>query len=342
METKKLQDLSFEALCSIIAKVIHNANKAYVDAIGGRALNPSWEEAREEQRQGLVKAVGGTIINPQTPEFSHEQWCLAREAEGWTKDLKYDFNRKTHPNLVPFDELTFEEQFKSHLYMGIASIFCGGLGILEMPEVTAARTILASKWAAESEDNKLAAEEEIDPVDTEETIALKEKLEKAQAELDRVEAEQNAKDEEKEAIANGERDGELAAVKTAAAAAGTGPDGKPIKEEGPELPLPHPDEILDHKPKDYTAKDLAKDVLGADKVGIENGVGSGEVSEPKPNLPADEVKETTAKEEAEEAVGEDNVGEVPEGQGPTPNLPGKTVGPKKTTKKKTADQGSDK
>jgi len=131
METLKLQDLSFEARCGLIAKVVHSANRAYVDAIGGRAFNPTWEEVGEEQRQGQIEAIKSLIIEPRTPQTSHEIWCVAREKEGWTKDIKYDYHRKTHPNLVPYDQLPFEEQFKDHLFMGIASIFVGSEHVLD-------------------------------------------------------------------------------------------------------------------------------------------------------------------------------------------------------------------
>jgi hypothetical protein len=163
METLKFKDLSFEALCGIIAKVIHSANRAYVDAIGGRAVNLTWEEIREEERQGLIKAVASMIVNPQLPETSHEQWCLAREKEGWTKDVRYDYNRKTHPNLIPYDQLPLEEQFKDHMFMGIASIFCGSLSILDMPEVQAARRILQAQFAGEPVEAKIP-EVDDDPV----------------------------------------------------------------------------------------------------------------------------------------------------------------------------------
>ena len=172
METKKLKDLSFEALCGIIAKVVHSANRAYVDAIGGRAVNLSWEEIREEERSGLIKAVAGMITNPQLPETSHEQWCLAREKDGWTKDIKYDYNRKTHPNLVPYDQLPIEEQFKDQLFMGLASIFCGGLGILDMPEVQAARRILAARYENNPLPDEIDPDEGRDPAPDEKPVGI--------------------------------------------------------------------------------------------------------------------------------------------------------------------------
>ncbi|KKN85500.1 hypothetical protein LCGC14_0278230 [marine sediment metagenome] len=324
METKKLKDLSFEALCAIIAKVIHSANRAYVDAIGGRAVNLSWEEVREEMRSGLIKAVASTIVNPLTPSISHEKWCLAREAKGWTKDLKYDYHRKTHPNLIPFDQLPPEEQFKDHLYMGIASIFCGGWDILDMPEVQAARRILAEKFAAESEEAKIAVEDDVmDSVDPATTEALQAKLDEAKEKLAAAEAEAKdvRKDEEpgpdyvingvekkyQPVMDNDQSEGrstdELMDGPKPNLPADEGgietplPDVKQDEELGPEgvklnavvidqadikvpeTPLPSANEILDHKPKEFTAMGAAKAILGTSPEGIKDDGGPGEIKD---------------------------------------------------------------
>ena len=196
METKRLQDLSFGALIGIVAKVIHSANRAYVDAIGGFTSNLSWEEIRESERLGLIHAITNMVKDPQTPQTSHERWCVAREADGWTKDVVYNYHRKTHPNLIPYDQLPFEEQFKDQLYMGIASIFCAGLGILEMDEVVAAREILEAKYAEEhklvvDEDEEITEKSKVvdpgdDPVDRDSTIALREKIKAAQDEIEKL------------------------------------------------------------------------------------------------------------------------------------------------------------
>ena len=133
-ETLKLKDLSFEAMCAIIAQVVQAANRQYVEAIGGRAVNPGWEQLPEEQKQSLMKAIRTTVMTPKTLEQSHEDWCLAREAQGYTRGNYVDHVRKTHPNLVRFNELPFEEQFKDALFLGITSIFASALGLGEPPE----------------------------------------------------------------------------------------------------------------------------------------------------------------------------------------------------------------
>ena len=141
-ETLKLKDLSFEAVCAIIAQVVHAANRQYAEAIGGRPVNPTWEQLPEEQKQSLMKAVRNTVITPQTLEDSHEAWCIARMAQGYTKGNYIDHIRKTHPNLVPFNELPFEEQLKDALFLGITSIFASALGLGEPPEAAREEELL--------------------------------------------------------------------------------------------------------------------------------------------------------------------------------------------------------
>jgi hypothetical protein len=136
METLKVKNLSFDARCELIAQVVFAANRQYIEYIGGRAINPSWEEAHEEHRQSLIKAIKSLITDPRTPESNHEAWCEARKSEGWKLDKVYNSSKKTHPNLIPYRELPFEEQLKDHLFMGIASIFVSGLEMYKMPEFT--------------------------------------------------------------------------------------------------------------------------------------------------------------------------------------------------------------
>jgi hypothetical protein len=129
MEVLKLKDLSYEAMCAIIAQVVHAANRQYVEAIGGKAVNPTWEQLPEVQKQSLIKAICETILKPKTPEASHDAWCVARKAQGYTLGVRIDHIRKTHTNLVPFRELTFEEQLKDALFLGITSIFASALDL---------------------------------------------------------------------------------------------------------------------------------------------------------------------------------------------------------------------
>lgn len=43
-------------------------------------------------------------------ENTHEVWSAGRIREGWTYGPQRDDTRRTHPGLVPYDQLSFSEQ----------------------------------------------------------------------------------------------------------------------------------------------------------------------------------------------------------------------------------------
>lgn len=133
METLKLKNLSFSARCGVIAQVLHAANRAYTEVIGGMAHNPTWEELSAQEKSNLIEAVKSTIENPRTPEQSHEAWMNSKLEQGWKYGPHKNPIKKTHPDLIPFRDLPFEEKIKDALYLGITSIFVSALGMVVMP-----------------------------------------------------------------------------------------------------------------------------------------------------------------------------------------------------------------
>lgn len=184
METLKLKDLSFEAMCAIIAQVVQEANRQYVEAIGGRAVNPGWEQLPEEQKQSLTKAVCETIHCPKTLEESHDAWREAKKEQGYTLGVRIDHIRKTHTNLVRFNELPFEEQLKDALFLGITSIFASALDLCgSTPE--AIKEI--------DEINEYTDNDAIDPDLLDKPVTIGEAAEAAQEQLDNIPIDQDPK-----------------------------------------------------------------------------------------------------------------------------------------------------
>jgi hypothetical protein len=54
-------------------------------------------------------------------EDGHVAWMQARKAEGWTWGATYDAEAKTHPDLVPWDELVPCQRAKSELVRAIVA-----------------------------------------------------------------------------------------------------------------------------------------------------------------------------------------------------------------------------
>jgi len=104
-----------------IAKIAHQANKAYCESIGDSSQS-DWENAPNWQKESVVKGVKFHLINPQAkPSASHEEWLKEKESTGWKYGPTKDADRKEHPCFVPYDELPKKQQAKDHLFKAIVN-----------------------------------------------------------------------------------------------------------------------------------------------------------------------------------------------------------------------------
>jgi len=108
---------------SYIAKVCHDANRAYCQTIGDFS-QPAWEMAPEWQKASAINGVNFHLDNPGTiPESSHENWMKEKIADGWMFGEKKDPVAKTHPCLVSFDKLPEEQKQKDRIFYAIVKSF---------------------------------------------------------------------------------------------------------------------------------------------------------------------------------------------------------------------------
>lgn len=105
-----------------IAKVCHEANRAYCESIGDTTQLP-WEIAAQWQRDSAIAGVKYAIENPDKgPEAQHESWSQAKYADGWVYGEVKDAEKKTHPCLVSYPELPVEQQKKDALFRAIVAV----------------------------------------------------------------------------------------------------------------------------------------------------------------------------------------------------------------------------
>lgn len=99
-----------------IAMICHEANRAYCQSIGDDTQLP-WDQATKGQRESAIAGVRFHIGNPDADDAaSHNQWMSHKFAAGWQFGEVKDEGAKTHPCLVPFEELPAEQQFKDKLF----------------------------------------------------------------------------------------------------------------------------------------------------------------------------------------------------------------------------------
>ena len=104
-----------------IARVAHQVNRAYCQSIGDHSQRP-WDEAEAWQRESAIAGVIKVIDEPDTtPKDSHEAWMLEKIKGGWTYGAVKDSQQKTHPCLVPYEDLPSKDIAKDYIFITVVS-----------------------------------------------------------------------------------------------------------------------------------------------------------------------------------------------------------------------------
>lgn len=102
-----------------IAIVCHEANKAWCEANGDESQK-HWDEAEAWQKQSAIKGVEFKLNNPDAKhDAQHNAWMNDKINEGWVYGKEKNTSLKTHPCIVPFEELPIFQQQKDSLFCSI-------------------------------------------------------------------------------------------------------------------------------------------------------------------------------------------------------------------------------
>lgn len=102
-----------------IAKICHEANRAYCEAIGDKSQS-EWSQAPQWQRESAEKGVSFRINNPDAPDSAqHEAWLEDKRKDGWKYGPVKDPAKKEHPCFIPYDGLPEEQKAKDALFGAI-------------------------------------------------------------------------------------------------------------------------------------------------------------------------------------------------------------------------------
>lgn len=108
------------------ARYAHEINRAYCQSLGDDS-QPSWDDAPQWHKDSCM--TGATAVlegEVSEPGESHAGWLAVKEKEGWVYGEEKDVDAKTHPCMVPFEELPAEQQTKDHLFLAAVKLAVSG------------------------------------------------------------------------------------------------------------------------------------------------------------------------------------------------------------------------
>lgn len=106
-------------LVETLARGAHRLLQEYKGACGEDA-GPDWDEAPVDLKTLTRSGVRG-VLRGDTPIESHERWVAGKRAQGWVYGPVKDAERKTHPCLLPWQELPQGDKVKDVLF---ATLVC--------------------------------------------------------------------------------------------------------------------------------------------------------------------------------------------------------------------------
>jgi hypothetical protein len=79
-----------------------------------------WDEAAEYMVRESTESVALALADPErTPEQNHQGWMDRMIADGWTYGEEKDEAAKTHPLLLPWEQLPEDAKRKDRMFLAI-------------------------------------------------------------------------------------------------------------------------------------------------------------------------------------------------------------------------------
>lgn len=103
-----------------IAEVCYEANRALTKHLADVEVPPSWGETSVETKVSLIAGVKWRLAHAgASAGAQHEEWVRSKFADGWALGEKKDVEKKTHPALIPYEQLSSEVKTKDELFVAI-------------------------------------------------------------------------------------------------------------------------------------------------------------------------------------------------------------------------------
>lgn len=104
-----------------IAEACHEVNRAYSHSFGDYSQLP-WRLLSDEQKSSAINGVLFNLSNPDaSPAKNHENWLAHKASLGYVYGPRRDDKKKTHPSMVPYNELSSQDRAKDLLFSAVVA-----------------------------------------------------------------------------------------------------------------------------------------------------------------------------------------------------------------------------
>lgn len=106
-----------------IARLAHNVNYTYCLQLEDLTAK-TWDEAPDWQKESAIAGVEFVLKNVRqgvqvAPWSAHISWANQKTKDGWIYGEVKDAEKKTHPCLVPWEQLPAEQKVKDKLFIAV-------------------------------------------------------------------------------------------------------------------------------------------------------------------------------------------------------------------------------
>lgn len=103
---------------------VYEGARMQAAAVNALIVPEPWSQRDEAFRVQFLSVIE-MMTGPDrksSPEELHDDWVRAYEAMGWRFGWERDPEAKTHPDMVPFEDLAFHEQIKDAVFVALCEI----------------------------------------------------------------------------------------------------------------------------------------------------------------------------------------------------------------------------
>ena len=106
------------------SKFVYEGARIAAQAANAPIVPVSWEEREEPFKNQFMKVIERQCgeQRSKSPEELHGSWMQAYFAMGWVYGEKYNRDKKTHPDLVPYADLGQLERDKDAVFVALCEI----------------------------------------------------------------------------------------------------------------------------------------------------------------------------------------------------------------------------